>query len=231
MRKLLSRDDFVCVPAGYFQMGSLCGSKAEAPRHERYVDQFYIQRTLVSNANFHDFVEDTLYETTAERAGVGLGFDGVLTQGLSWRTYATQERLHHPVVLVSWHDAAAFALWAGLRLPTEAEWERAASLPTVRRCEPRASTWDGSPPTLALDRNLSDEPSHMFGNVWQWCADWYSEDAYLEATAPERGLLRCRRGGAWNVAQDFRLRPSNRGAYEPSGSATNIGFRCAANDF
>jgi formylglycine-generating enzyme len=245
-----SRPEMAYIPGGPFLMGSDRGGDFERPVHRVEVDAFWLDRTLVSNRQFEEFVAETGYRTEAESLGKAWGYrDGRFeaVPGLRWRSFATDDRREHPVVLVSWADAAAFADWAGKRLPTEAEWEKAARGGLVGAEYPWGDAIpDGSqcnfargpsiiPPTVAPGAfppngfGLLD----MVGNVWQWCADWFSETNYLEdARANPRGPLvgqhRVRRGGSWNVIQPFRLRCANRGAIEPTTAVPNLGFRCAA---
>jgi formylglycine-generating enzyme len=240
---------------GKFLMGCDSGAPAERPAHERDVGTFELDSTLVTNDQFSQFVLDTGYVTTCEVKGSGFGYkDGLFSEvaGLSWRTFATSPRRDHPVVMVSWHDATSYARWTGQRLPTEAEWEFVARLggqdqlfPGFTESRSGATSAAGSsvdasgfPGTKAVGSfqahfGIFD----LVGNVWQWCLDKYVEgyEGILPENTTEFGTddpvqdqtLRCRRGGAWNVIQDFRLRVSNRGAYIASGAAMNIGFRCA----
>ena len=237
---------------GWFSMGSDDGAPAESPQHQRHVAPFEIDRSLVTNSDFGAFVDQTGYRTTAETVGAAWGFDGERfgdVPGLNWRSYATAARQTHPVVLVSWHDAAAFASWADKRLPTEAEWEFVARLAACGAVFPwddggdpfehcgAGRTWGDGPGTSPVGRYGSRVGvDDLVGNVWQWCSDHYSGSAYADYTlnaseAPigDRGGedLRVRRGGAWNVMQAFRLRCANRGAYLADRPAPNLGFRCA----
>jgi formylglycine-generating enzyme len=239
----------VLIPAGTFRMGSVQGSTAESPEHEVHLRDFWLDITPVSNRAFEAFTRDCGYSTQVERAGSAWGLhEGKFQEvpDLCWRTYATPDRENHPVVLVTWNDAVAYCDWAGLRLPTEAEWERAA-----RGDFPSASfPWgndvpDGTQSNFAADPcgapGTSPVGQHspnafglfdMVGNVWQWCSDWFGETYYAQSPntdpiGPAEGDARVRRGGAWNVIQPFRLRCANRGAMLPSLTATNIGFRCA----
>lgn len=226
--------DMVRVPGGDFVMGSDEG-EAEGPAHVVAVDEFWMDKTPVTNRDFACFIENTGYVTTA-----------TADKRSDWKTYAQPGRERHPVVLVSWHDAQAYALWANKRLPTEAEWEKAArgglegrqfpwgdSLPTHE-----TACWDrahkgGELPTRPVG---SYRPNgfglfDMVGNVWQWCADWYSDDAYgperrENPRGPLTGTYRVRRGASWNVREAFRLRCANRGAMPPDSYHPNLGFRC-----
>src|ERR1039457_3346096 len=111
----------VLIPAGEFLMGAEDGSPAEQPVHRVHLDAFYIDACLVTNAEFTAFTSATGYCTTAEQnSGEQQFAEGTpFPPGLTWRNFATPDRKDHPVVLVSWVDAAAYANWAGKRLPTE----------------------------------------------------------------------------------------------------------------
>ena len=223
--------DFVHLQAARFFMGANDGAPSESPMHQRELHAFELMRNPVTNHQFARFVTATGYRTTAEIDGSAFTYDGTShsqVSGVSWRAYASDARKEHPVVLVSWIDAAAFSAWAGARLPSEAEWELAAQLTSIKSTRiPPSRAWNGTPPTFPAMAAVDELPCHMVGNVWQWCDDWYDEQSYRDTRSPDTGTLKCRRGGAWNVAEDFRLRPSNRGAYLPHSSSTNIGFRCA----
>ncbi len=244
------RGGMVLIPEISFLMGTDGWGEFERPAHEVYVDNFWMDETLVTNAQFAQFAFDTDYETEAERNGGAWGYhDGVYAfqACLSWQSYALPERMDHPIVLVSWNDACAYAQWAGKRLPTEAEWEKAARGPSAGQLFP----WGDQSPN-GVQSNFARPPAHLppttpvrqfpangyglydlVGNVWQWCADWYSSGYYADSPrtnppGPLIGTTRVRRGGAWNVIQAFRLRCANRGAMPPSACAPNVGFRCAS---
>jgi formylglycine-generating enzyme required for sulfatase activity len=145
------------------------------------------------------------------------------------------------VVNVAWADAAAYAKWAGKRLPTEAEWERACR----GLVEGKIYPWGDRNPTNKDARfNGIDGPGKicqyppnyfglcdMAGNAWEWTADWYEREYYAAAPArnpngPETGLYRVLRGGSWADVPKY-LTCSYRSWARPGERSPNIGFRCA----
>lgn len=239
----------ILIPAGSFEMGSVDGSEFEKPCRDLYLADYYLDETPVTNAEFTEFVQATGYRTSAEQVGYAWGYSNGafgFINDLSWQTYAVSGREYHPVVLASWYDADAYCHWAHKRLPTEAEWEKAARGGMKARIFPWGDeSPDGSqsnfarppselPPTTEVRKFASNSYGlfDMVGNVWQWCADepapYYQEPAAKpKAEEAAAVALRVRRGGSWNVIQSFRLRCSNRGAAPATSCAPNMGFRCA----
>lgn len=253
----------VYTPAGTFRMGTNGGGNDERPVHDVTVDSFWIDRTEVTNEQFNEFARATGLITAAERQGGGNAYSVD-----SWLPLAGAVPQHpqgpgsnalpdHPVVLVTWEEAAGFCSWAGGRLPTEAEWEFAArgpeSLPFPwgqerdttlfnscdRNCpyEWRASDVDDGYAYTAPVGAYPDGASwvgalDMVGNVWEWVGDWYHEDAYTESprtnpTGPTTGALRVIRGAAW-VHEPGIHYAANRGRGFPGEAYNGFGFRCAA---
>lgn len=237
------------VSGGTFEMGCDTGSEAERPIHTVCLSPFLVDENPVTNASFARFAEATDYATEAEISGQAWGAVGgefQMISGLCWKSYFTKDRADHPVVLVTWNDAQAYAAWSGLRLLTEAEFEFCArggidgadfpwgnSEPDGSQ-SPFARPPANLPPTNPVGI-LGVNPlgiADLAGNVWQWCSDTFSDDYYSKSPmndpkGPSTEGLKVRRGGAWNVIQSFRLRCSNRGAAKPSSAAPNMGFRCA----
>jgi len=219
--------DWVAIPAGPFLMGSDPGRDPDAqaneqPQHRVHVDAYRISRTPVTVAQFTAFIEATGYMTTAEREGSAHGFNGSswgeIKGAFWWRPRGPQSDVsrkdNHPVTCVSWDDAVAFCRWADVRLPTEAEWEKAA-----RGIDGRLYPWGNTPPDKSrcnFNSYVGDTTPvdaypagvgpfgalDMAGNVWEWCGDWYDEKAYQQKerknpTGPANGSYRVVRGGSW----------------------------------
>jgi formylglycine-generating enzyme required for sulfatase activity len=223
------------IPEGKFWMGSKPGEgvDGERPHHKVLVSRFLIDKYPVTNQQFEEFTQASGYKTEAERAG----------DETTWRSYYSFETERHPVVMVTWDDAQVYCKWAGKRLPTEAEWEKAArgedgrlypwgsAKPDKSRANfgggHRGPTPVGEFPSGASPYGVLD----MAGNVWEWCSDWYAGGYYKQSPAedpkgPSSGSLRVVRGGSWlKVAKDVRC--AYRHWSVPSYRFDYVGFRCA----
>ncbi len=241
------------VPAGRHLLGSdgpqAYPADGEGPVRRVALTAFHIDAELVTNARFARFVGEAGYVTEAERFGTAFVFAGLLpddfppTRGVAqapwWRLVEGADWRHpegpqsmldgrdgHPVVHVSWNDAAAYCAWAGGRLASEAEWEAAcrgglegAVFPWGDDLEPdgehRMNVWQGQFPVedTGADGYRGTSPVGAFppnglglydatGNVWEWVADWFSRDFHTrerrtDPTGPPRGTHRVQKGGSY----------------------------------
>ena len=200
-------EGMVLIPAGEFQMGS---NDAEAQNNEQpvrtvYVDAFYMDETEVTNAQFKAFL---IENPRWQKDRIEAHFHSVsYLHHWNGNDYPNGKG-NHPVVYVSWYAAMAYADWAGKRLPTEAEWERAARGGLAGKKYPNGNT------ITARDANYGDNvgdmtavgryPANGFGlfdmagNVWEWCLDEYDKDFYFEF--PRDGVARNPLSGANNIS-------------------------------
>lgn len=258
--------DMIHVPAGDFAMGTDQGDRQEGPSHVVHLDAYWIDRFETTNRAFQRFVQDTGLETLAEREGRSVIYrDGGYhtIEGASWWRPSgpgsdLSGRLDHPVVQIAWDEADAYCRWAGKRLPTEAEWERAAR-GTDRRTYPWGAAGSHTPLARANAgaRNCCHESAHdgylntapvgsfpqgaspvgahdMAGNVWEWTGDhfdpnFYSVSPRRNPTGAASGDERVLRGGSW-ISYSFMLRTAYRGHHTPDTRHNYSGFRCARDD-
>jgi formylglycine-generating enzyme required for sulfatase activity len=229
----------VTVPAGWFLMGSdpkvdRAAGPQELPQHRVYLDAFDIDKYEVSNVDYLRYV---------------------LATGADWPKFWREspfpdKAAFHPVINVSWNEADAYCRWAGKRLPTEAEWEKAA-----RGEDGRVFPWGNEPagwiksniahsgskrgfkyPPLAnvnrYDRSVSPYGAHqMAGNVSEWVADWFDPEYYRQGhnknpQGPDAGELKVFRGGSWNEDPEV-ARSAGRNGGEVDWRSYLTGFRCA----
>ena len=220
--------ELICIPAGSFLMGSANADAHadpdEKPQHVVDLDEYYIYKNAVTVAQYRKFCHATGHQ---------------MPELADWSQH------DHPIVNVSWEDAAAYAEWAGGELPTEAQWEKAAR-GTDGRIYPWGNLWETAKCSNSVGNN---HPGHtspvgcfpeggspyevqdMAGNVRQWCADWYEDKYYQNASArnptgPVTGTHRVLRGGSWLDTTSGLFRLAHRGGFNPANGSINIGFRC-----
>jgi len=231
----------VLIPEGPFEMGtteSNTAKKDETPVHRVYLKPFYIDRHEVTNRQYKKFIDTTGHPAPAVK-------NKSWARPYNWtnNTYP-ENRADYPVVMVSWHDACAYAKWAGKRLPTEAEWEKAARGGRVNMAYPFGNrlTFKQAGFNKGYVRGKKLEPAgtyppdnfglyDMAGNVWEWCSDWYAENYYSVSPAnnpqgPDNGTYKVFRGGSWINDKKF-LRCAARGKNVPEYKSPALGFRCA----
>jgi len=224
------------VPAGTFEMGSENGDRDEQPIHEVFLNDFYIDQYEVTNA---------LYA-----ACVAAGACELPSSSDSWTRssyYGDARYDTYPVIYVSWEDAKTYCEWREARLPTEAEWEKAAR----GGLEGMDYPWGNESPTCtpgaengAQFESCEDDTLEvgsfapngyglydMAGNTWEWVVDLYDSEYYGSApdtypTPSDTDESRVLRGGSWDDSDGF-LRVANRFRNSPDFTINGIGFRCA----
>jgi len=240
LKKIIGKDgmEMVLISGGKFIMGSPKdqGDEDEVPQHEVFVDAYYIDVHEITNRAYKRFVDATGHRVPY--------VDAEWAAPYNWKNGTYPDgRDDYPVVLVSWDDAKAYADYAGERLPTEAEWEKAARGGLAGKSHP----WGEGIDETAANYHVSDtskEDLHpvksyppngfglydMAGNAWEWCSDWYDVNAYLRKAnqhpqGPEEGVHRVYRGGSWINPAKFQ-RCGERGRNLPETQSYIIGFRC-----
>lgn len=234
--RISEKDDMVLsfVPAGPFLMGSAGNDTYafpdEKPQREVTLSAFWIDQTEVTVAQYQLCVTARVCKAPTS-----------CTSGSP--NYGDPSMRNHPVRCISWYGARDYCEWAGRRLPTEAEWEKAA-----RGVDGWLYPWGNAEPSCNMANyggcvgrttsvGLYQSGASLFGaldmsgNVQEWVADWYDPDYYvvsdvMDPEGPASGESRVLRGGSW-VFEPFLIRSANRNWTEPEESKTSYGFRCA----
>lgn len=227
------QQNFLTIPGGTFIRGG--STQKEAPWQALFLDEFVIGCCPVTNGEYFQFLLETGHGPPVHlKKKRGSRF-------IYYEAYLPEELKNHPVVHVSYEDALAYAAWAGGRLPTEAEWEKAA-----RGTDGRIFPWgkeflkegvchssSGATGTEPVDsRPQGASPYgclHMVGHVWEWCIDFYQGDYYdlspkKNPPGPETGDCRVIRGGSFSSGMET-LECSHRAYLKPHVTLPYLGFR------
>jgi len=237
--RTLPKAGMVLIPAGEFMMGSPRGegSDAEHPQHKVYVDAFYMDKYEVTNAQYKVFLDATDYNGRSDADSNYLK---------SWKSgMYPSGKSDHPVTWVSWKNATAYAKWAGKRLPTEAEWEKACRAGGTSKYSFGDSASQLGDYAWYLSNSGFSFKAHpvgqkqpnawglydMHGNVWELCSDWFDKSYYRnipsrnpnnQANGHSRRVIR---GGSRHSTPDY-LRSAYRLNYTPDFTIDFMGFRC-----
>ncbi|MER3421928.1 MAG: formylglycine-generating enzyme family protein [Nitrospiraceae bacterium] len=228
-------EEMVYIPAGPFIRGTNAGGFDEKPEMRIYLDAFSIDRYEVTNFQYQAFVAAANHRPAGPPSRYA-------------KNMARLRGINQPVVYVSWEDAEAFCRWKGKRLPTEAEWEKA-----MRGTDGRLWPWGSAQDLMAANWARTNDgfdvtaPVGSFkrdvspygvadgaGNVMEWVADWYAEDAHRDPAeknpkGPEFGVYRVLKGGGYtSTGSDVRI--TSRTRMVPDFRDETIGFRCAVSE-
>lgn len=223
----------VRIPAGPFTMGSELGNDNERPTRSVLLTEFLIDKYEVTNRQYRQFCD-----ATGRKYPDDPGLPGFVSY--------FEDCPDYPVVNISWEDAKAYCDWVGRRLPTEAEWEKAARGGDARKYPWGDDEPDGSRCVFAgvskRPEKVGSRPAgmspygclDMAGNVFEWCSDWYDVNYYRQAATsnpvgPDSGAHRVLRGGCWGFVAWF-TRCANRHWALPVYVDPHVGFRCAATE-
>ena len=252
--------DWVTIPAGEFLMGSNNQQDQDAefielPQHRVSLPEYRIARVPVTVGQFRHFVNAMNYTTTAERQGWAYDWtdtNWVPIKDAYWRhPHGPNSDVQDddPVTCMSWDDAIAFCEWARVRLPTEAEWEKAASWDEANKAKrkwPWGNTFDshkcnsheanigGTTPVgkYSPHGDSAYGVADMAGNVCEWCEDWYDANYYKYSPSrnpqgPASGEYRVVRGGTWFQKRTY-VRCAHRHSHVPNATVSDFGFRVCA---
>jgi formylglycine-generating enzyme required for sulfatase activity/Flp pilus assembly protein TadD len=241
----ISHIDWIEIPAGTFIMGSPANEvdrDGSETQHKVILSAFRMSKFEVTLGQFKAFIDSTGFVTDADKNPlVEKGFATLTGNRVNWKCdekgeIRPESEFNHPVIYVSWNDATAFAKWIGCRLPTEAEWEYACRAGTT------TPFYTGISLTLSqanFNRNFgmttpvgSFAPNgwdlfDMYGNVWEWCSDWYGDYPTVEQTNPkgsESGSGRVDRGGSYSSGGKG-CRSARRDSTDPNEFGSSTGFR------
>jgi serine/threonine protein kinase len=230
--RILTRDgaEMILIRAGSFWMGHNKLDPDARPLRELYLNDYYVDRYPVTNELYQRFVSETGYPPPTH------WWDPRKHNGL----FYPLEQSTHPITNIRYEDALVYCQWAGKRLPTEAEWEKACRH-TDQRLFPWGDHWQegranfGRPSTSPVNQFPQGQSPYgvfdLLGNVWEWVADWYTADAYRHLPpknprGPAHGQYRIVRGGS-HSDRPGTIHVITRGFRPPDLPGSSLGFRCA----
>lgn len=232
--------EMIVVEGGNFSRGSQDGNRDEMPKHEVSIENFALDVHPVTNEQYARFLEFMGGEKDHRNQDLIKFKESRIKRGAG-KLSIESGYAKHPATGVTWYGAVAYAEWVGKRLPTEAEWEIAASnavgvrYPNGDEIEKSNANFFSSDTTKVMSYSPNDFGLYdMAGNVYEWCSDWYGYNFY-EASAqepdqprgPVQGVYRVLRGGCWKSLKED-LRCSRRHRNKPGSTNSTYGFRCAA---
>lgn len=222
--------EMILIPEGKFLLGSPNGDTDTQPMRECFLPAYYIDRYPVTNERYLQFIKNAGHPPPAhwwnpkEHGG----------------QFFAPEKAHHPVTNIHYQDAIQYCEWSGKRLPTEAEWEKAA-----RTSDGRAYPWGihwqkgianfgthQTTPVYAFPEGQSPYGAYdLLGNTWEWVTDWYSAETYQHINpttphGPQQGTHRVIRGGSY-ADPPSSISSYTRGYRDPLLASPTLGFRCA----
>jgi formylglycine-generating enzyme required for sulfatase activity len=232
--------EMVIIPGGSYWRGSSEGSRDEMPRHQIQLASFALDIHPVTNEQFIRFLQVMGGEKDQNNNDI-IRLRDARIKRCAGKLTIESGYAKHPVVGVTWYGASAYAKWIGKRLPTEAEWEAAASggkelflFPTGPDIERTQANFFSSDTTSVMSYSPNSFGLYdMAGNVYNWCQDWYAYNYYDTSSmepenplGPPQGVYRVLRGGCWKSLKDD-MRTSHRHRNNPGAVNGTYGFRCA----
>jgi formylglycine-generating enzyme required for sulfatase activity len=233
----------VYIPAGEFEMGNADGDEDEKPVHTVFLDAYWIDQTEVTNAMYAKCVEDGVCEFPIDTKSDTL-----------MNYFSDPDFQNYPVINIALIMAESYCFWADRRLPTEAEWEKAAtwdeieqrkdpypwstdmdcSMANYKDSEFGSCVGDTMPVGSYINSGNAYGIFDMIGNVWEWTADWYDENYYANSPyenpkGPENGTLKVMRGGSF-INDETVVSPTHRGQNIPSLAPFSAGIRCVMSE-
>ncbi len=241
-------EEMILVPAGEFAMGSIEEDfiQEEMPQHTVYLDAYYIDKYEVTNSQYWEFLEYIIRTGDHSKCHPTEPIEKNHIPGNPYRGYEYKYYNYpdYPVNRIDWYDAYAYAAWAGKRLPTEAEWEKAARGTDGRRF-PWGNVWEirycnvGTSGNLPISVGSFEQGNSVYGcydmsgSMSEWCSDWYHPEYFYNSPkknpkGPKKSTgKRIIKGGSMFAQNVYKLRCAVRMFDDPDKRNKSVGFRCA----